>query len=188
MNTFTYSRCKRTQQFSNGARLKDSMRQYMANLSVEAYDLKIVKAQGDQLSSMLNSAVPSGLQDPTGAGSSGGRKPAGTTPGLPDQVDRVRHMMDSKTPPRSGTAGSGAGSPSRGSPLKGQSKDLGSNAEGDSGTPDFSKGLIAAAACFLLRQAPGEGSGGGVPPAAAGVAPVDPVSCAAIAACDYTMT
>jgi hypothetical protein len=56
-NTFTYSRYKRSLQLSNGPRLKDSMRQYMASLSVEAYDLKIVKPQADEpLNHMLSSA------------------------------------------------------------------------------------------------------------------------------------
>lgn len=56
-NTFTYSRYKRTLQLSNGPRLKDSMRQFMASLSVEAYDLKVVKPQADEpLSSMLSSS------------------------------------------------------------------------------------------------------------------------------------
>jgi hypothetical protein len=56
-NTFTYSRYKRTLQLSNGPRLKDSMRQFMASLSVEAYDLKVIKPQADEpLSSMLASS------------------------------------------------------------------------------------------------------------------------------------
>lgn len=56
-NTFTYTRYKRTLQLSNGPRLKDSMRQFMASLSVEAYDLKVVKPQADEpLSSMLSSS------------------------------------------------------------------------------------------------------------------------------------
>lgn len=57
MNTFTYSRYRRTQQFSNGSRLKDSMRQFMASLSVEAYDMKIIKPQGDELSAMLGGSA-----------------------------------------------------------------------------------------------------------------------------------
>lgn len=40
-NTFTYSRYKRTVQLSKGPRLKDSMRQFMEKLSVEAYDLQV---------------------------------------------------------------------------------------------------------------------------------------------------
>lgn len=184
MNTFTYSRYKRTQQLSNGSRLKDSMRQFMASLTVEAYDLKIVKPQGGQLSAMLgdstgfsgqHGATPSGLQTPPG-----GRRPgaAAATPGHADQVDRVRQTLDPKTPPRSGTGGSGMGSPSRGSPLKGQPRDRVSSFEEDNDIPGFSQGLIAAAACFLLRQAPVEGSGesGALASLAATAAiPVDPV-------------
>lgn len=56
-NTFTYSRYKRSLQLSNGPRLKDSMRQFMTSLSVEAYDLKIVKPHaGEPISSMLSSS------------------------------------------------------------------------------------------------------------------------------------
>ncbi len=44
-NTFTYVRTTRTIQRSTGPRERDAMRQQMAALSVEAYDLKIFKPQ-----------------------------------------------------------------------------------------------------------------------------------------------
>jgi hypothetical protein len=56
-NTFTYSRFKRTQHLSSGPRLKDAMRQYMTSLSVEAYELQVVKPQASEpLACMLAQA------------------------------------------------------------------------------------------------------------------------------------
>jgi hypothetical protein len=75
-NTFTYSRFKRTQQLSSGPRLKDSMRQFMASLSVEAYDLQVIKPQaGEPLSAMLTGAqwgtAVTPVAGPAGGGSAG---------------------------------------------------------------------------------------------------------------------
>jgi hypothetical protein len=102
-NTFTYSRYKRTLQLSNGPRLKDSMRQFMTSLSVEAYDLKVVKPQADEaLSSMLSSSQWGGLgaavcqsprpwgPDPQQAAAGGGGGGSTTHGGLPTSTSFKR--------------------------------------------------------------------------------------------------
>jgi hypothetical protein len=178
MNTFTYSRYRRTQQFSNGSRLKDSMRQFMASLSVEAYDMKIIKPQGDELSAMLGgSAAAAAAGTPWGSAApaaAGLGTPAGGRRGAADHLDRVRQGYGAAA---SGAAGQG--SPSRGSPLKGSrlgNAGAGSSEEEGSDLPGFNQGLIAAAACFLLRQAPADSAAVAAQAAQPGVIPVDPVS------------
>jgi hypothetical protein len=179
MNTFTYSRFRRTQQFSNGSRLKDSMRQFMASLSVEAYDMKIIKPQGDELSAMLGgsaaaAAAGTAWGSSTTAAAGLGTPAAGGRRGAADHLDRVRQGY--------GVAASGPlgqGSPSRDSPTKGSrlgnARGGGGDEEG-SDLPGFNQGLIAAAACFLLRQAPADSAAAAAQALQPGVIPVDPVS------------
>lgn len=145
------------------------MRQFMASLSVEAYDMKIIKPQGDELSAMLSgNAAAHGCMTPAAAV----RKAASHHP---DQLDRVRQGCGP-----SGSGGLGLNSPSRGSPVKGSRLGAAAAAQEDDGSdlPGFSQGLIAAAACFLLRQTPADGvaAAAAAQAAAPGVLPVDPVS------------
>jgi hypothetical protein len=176
MNTFTYSRYRRTQQFSNGSRLKDSMRQFMASLSVEAYDMKIIKPQGDELSAMLGSsaaAAAAGTAWGSAGAAAGLGTPAGARRGAGDHLDRVRQGYSAAA-----SGATGQGSPSRGSPLKGSrlgNAGGGTAEEEGSDLPGFNQGLIAAAACFLLRQAPADSAAAAAQAAQPGVIPVDPV-------------
>lgn len=68
MNTFTYSRIKRTQVLSGGSRIKDGMRQFMASLTVEAFDLKVLKPQADELAGLLANAAAGGGGGAVGQG------------------------------------------------------------------------------------------------------------------------
>jgi hypothetical protein len=181
MNAFTYSRFRRTQQFSNGSRLKDSMRQFMASLSVEAYDMKIIKPQGDELSAMLGGSAAAAAagtawgSSAAAAGAAGFGMPAGGgRRGAADHLDRVRQGYGAAA-----SGPSGQGSPRRGSPVKGSrlgnARGGGGDEEG-SDLPGFNQGLIAAAACFLLRQAPAESAAAAAQAMQPGVIPVDPVS------------
>ncbi|WIA10179.1 hypothetical protein OEZ85_010383 [Tetradesmus obliquus] len=171
MNTFTYSRYRRTQQFSNGSRLKDSMRQFMASLSVEAYDMKIIKPQGDELSAMLGGSAAAAAAGAAWGSSAGLGTPAGGRRGGPDHLDRVRQGYGAAA------GASGQGSPSRGSPLKGSRLGNAGGAAAEeeaSDLPGFNQGLIAAAACFLLRQAPADSAAAAAQALQPGVIPVDP--------------
>lgn len=57
-NSFLYSRFKRLVQRSNGARERDAMRQHMASLSVEAYDLRVIKPEDEWAVAMTATRGP----------------------------------------------------------------------------------------------------------------------------------
>eukprot|EP00775_Hariotina_reticulata_P010874 gene10874-11028_t len=163
MNTFTYSRIKRTQVLSGGSRIKDGMRQFMASLTVEAFDLKVLKPQADELAALLaNAAAGSGAMG-QGAWGSNGPMPeqpqaAGVGYGAAkDQLDRVRQQLEPRTPTR---AGSSSASPLSASPIRAaigtdRQRQETSKLDEDFATrdlPGFAQGLIIDAGCFLLRQ------------------------------------
>jgi hypothetical protein len=76
MNSFTYSRIRRTQILSGGTRIKDGMRQFMASLTVEAFDLKLLKPQADELAVLLANAAAAAAAAGGGGGGGGAVGPS----------------------------------------------------------------------------------------------------------------
>lgn len=176
-NAFSYHRYKRTVKLSNGVRLKDSTRQRMESLSVEAYELRIARpplldqqptAQGSTMMHAGGAAAAFGVG---GGSSSPTRSGSPLRPGSP-----LRHVVRGATQHASSSASAAAA-------FAVQAAATDDDGAADD-VPGFSQGLIATAACFLLRQTPADSASSmqaqqrcSVDEAAVGAPlPVDPVS------------